>query len=152
MALPAVLLQMVCEAARRQGGSAACSAGYPDLLVTPEQLSRLLGTEKAQRVRARPDSDNIIAWHGAGRWLDRTFDSTSVFRELGYSLDVIDLQAARGDEIIVDLNYPLPGDFARTYDLMLDTGTCEHCFHLGQAAMNLASLVKPQGLIFRSCP
>ena len=34
----------------------------------------------------------------------------------------------------------------------LDTGTCEHCFHIGQAALNLASLVRQDGLIIQAMP
>ena len=152
MATPALVLELIHRAAREQGGGSACSAGYPDLLVTAEQLSILLGADAVQRIPVRDDSANIIAWHQAGRWFDRVFDSASVFREMGYSLDVIDIQAARGDEIIVDLNFPLPPDFGRSYDLVLDPGTCEHCFHIGQAAMNLASLVKPQGYLIQAMP
>ena len=35
---------------------------------------------------------------------------------------------------------------------MLDTGTCEHCFHIGQAAINLASIVGPNGIIIQALP
>jgi len=152
MAVPALLLDLICQAAREQQGGAACSAGYPDLLVTAQDLERLMGPDKVSRVPTRPDSAQIIAWHSAGGWLDRVFDAASVFGELGYTLDVLDVQAARGGEIIVDLNRPLAADFGRSYDLVLDTGTCEHCFHIGQAAMNLASLVKERGMIIQALP
>ena len=152
MAIPIVLLDLICQAARKQGGGAACSAGYPDLLVTAEHLSVLLGAEIAQRVAVREDSERILAWHGMRGVLDRVFDAASVFREIGYSLDVVDIVQARGDEILVDLNRPLPPDFSRSYDLVLDTGTCEHCFHIGQAAINLASMVRTNGIIIQALP
>ena len=152
MAVPAVLLDLICQAARKQGGGSACSAGYPDLLVGADHLAMMLGAEKAARIPVREDSAQILAWHGMGKLLERVFDSASVFRELGYGLDVIDIVKARGDEIIVDLNLPLPPDFGHDYDLVLDTGTCEHCFHIGQAALNLASLVRQDGLIIQAMP
>jgi len=152
MGMPAFLLQVLCRAAQDQNGGAACAAGYPDLLVTGEQLTQALGAERARGIPVRTDSANIIAWHNVGSWLDRIYDTTSVFRTLGYTLDVLDINASRGDEILVDLNVPLPADFGRSYDLVLDTGTCEHCFHIGQAAMNLASLVKAQGIIIQALP
>ena len=152
MAIPAALLDLICQAARKQGGGNACSAGYPDLLVTAEHLTAMLGAEKAQRVVVRDDSERILAWHGMRGVLDRVFDAASVFGELGYRLDVIDIVQARGDETLVDLNRPLPPDFGRSYDLVLDTGTCEHCFNIGQAALNLASLVRRDGLIIQALP
>jgi hypothetical protein len=152
MALPAIMLDYVCRAAQELGGGSACSAGYPDLLVRKEHLVALLGAERAARVSMRPDSGEILDWHGMAGRLDGVFDARDTFRELGLSLDVVDLVAARGDEIIVDLNFPLPGGFVRRYDLVVDTGTCEHCFHIGQAAMNLARLVKKGGYIVQALP
>lgn len=152
MALPAVMLDMVCQAAKEQGGGAACSAGYPDLLVSPQQLDDLLGAGASSEIPVRADSARILAWHGVTKLFDRVYDTVAVFRKLGYSLDVIDIHAARGNEIILDLNHPLPADFATRYDLVLDTGTCEHCFNIGQAAINLASLVKRGGIIIQAMP
>lgn len=47
MAIPALLLDLICQAARKQGGGAAGLAGFPDLLVSADQLSRLLGANMA---------------------------------------------------------------------------------------------------------
>lgn len=152
MALPAIMLDYVCRAAEELGGGSACSAGYPDLLVKKEHFVALLGAERAARVSTRGDSQQILAWHGMKGQFDAVYDARETFRELGFSLDVVDLVAARGDEIIVDLNVPLPADFTRRYELVVDTGTCEHCFHIGQAAMNLAALVKKGGYIVQALP
>jgi hypothetical protein len=152
MAVPATLLEIICRAAGEQRGGHACSAGYPDMLVTREQLQLLLGAEKAAAIPMRPDSANIIQWHVADGWLKEVPDASAIFQTLGYSLDVLDISRARGDEIVVDLNYPLPAGFDRKYDLVLDTGTCEHCFHIGQAALNLAQLVRQDGLIIQAVP
>ncbi len=146
------MLDMVCQAAKEQGGGAACSAGYPDLLVSPRHLDDLLGAGASGEIPVRADSERILAWHGVTKLFDRVYDTVAVFHKLGYSLDVIDIHAARGNEIILDLNHPLPADFSRTYDLVLDTGTCEHCFNIGQAAINLASLVKTKGIIVQAMP
>src|SRR5258706_9066008 len=117
MALPAIMLDYVCRAAQELGGGSACAAGYPDLLVKKEHLVALLGAERAARVSTRADSQQILAWHGMKREFDAVYDARDTFRELGFSLDVLDLVAARGDEIIADLNVPLPGDFSRRYEL-----------------------------------
>ena len=152
MAVPALLFHLLCQAAAQQKGGSACSAGYPDLLVPRKQLVDLLGESAAARIAVRADSASIARWHGVSSWLQQIFDAPSVFAELGYSLDVLDVQMVRGGEILVDLNQPLPVDFNRSYDLVLDPGTCEHCFHIGQAALNLASLVRQDGFIIQAMP
>ena len=152
MALPAIMLDYVCRAAKELRGGAACSAGYPDLLVRRQDLVALLGAERAERVPVRPDSAEILAWHGVRQQFEHVFDARVTFAQLGFSLDVLDIVQARGDEIIVDLNHPLPAEFRNRYDLVLDTGTCEHCFHIGQAAMNLAQLVRKGGYIVQAMP
>jgi hypothetical protein len=151
MALPAILLDYVCRAAEQLGGGNACSAGYPDLLVSSGQLAALLG-ERAAKISVRPDSNAILKWHGMTDSFTAVYDARETFAQLGMSLDVIDIAAARGDEIIIDLNFPIPPSFGKRFDLVLDTGTCEHCFHIGQAAMNLASLVKKGGYIIQAMP
>lgn len=152
MAVPPMMFDLLCRVAREQGGGRACAAGYPDLLVSETQLKTMLGEERSLRVPVREDSKKIAAWHGVGRVLDKIFESRIVFRELGYQLDVIDINPARGDEIILDLNVPLPPDLERSYDLVLDTGTCEHCFNIGNAALNLASLVNKGGYLIQAMP
>lgn len=146
------MLEMVVQCAREQLGGSACAAGYPDLLVRPEQLRRLLGDEAAARIRRRDDSAAILEWHNLANWTDQVFDTRQVFQELGYSLEVVDIQAARGGELIVDLNQPLPDSLVAKFDLVVDTGTCEHCFNIAQAAINLASMVCAEGTIIQALP
>jgi hypothetical protein len=146
------MLQMVVQTAREQLGGKACAAGYPDLLVRPEQLRRLMGDEAAARIGRRDDSAAILDWHKLTDWTDQVFDTRQVFQELGYSLDVVDIQAARGGELIVDLNQPLPDSLVARFDLVVDTGTCEHCFNIAQAAINLASMLCAQGIIIQALP
>jgi len=152
MGIPALILEMICKVAAEQRGGLACSAGYPDLLVTRRQLEACVGAQAAARIPVRPDSAKICAWHGVGDFIDGIFDSVSLFKELGYELDVIDIQKARGDEILLDLNFPITADLHETYDLVVDSGTCEHCFNIGQAAMNLASLVRKDGVLIQGMP
>jgi hypothetical protein len=147
-----MMLDMIRQAATEQTGGALLSAGYPDMLVQPAHLEAILGKERAARVPMRPDSAAILGWHGLQGWMPAVPDSAAVMRELGYTLDVIDIHASRGDELIVDLNLPLPHGMDRRYDIVLDTGTCEHCFNIGQAAANLASLVRQGGFLVQALP
>lgn len=152
MGVDLIFFEMIRRAASETRGGIACSAGYPDMLVPEAVMSNALGADVVRRMPTREDSGGIIAWHGVGTMMNRVHDSRSVFAALGYELDVIDIHPVRGGETIIDLNYPLPADFSRTYDLVLDTGTCEHCFNIGQAALNLASLVKQGGFIIQGLP
>lgn len=80
---------------------------------------------------------------------DLPSDAHEVFKGLGYELDVIDIYRHSGCERIFDLNTPC--DLGQ-YDLVLDHGTLEHCFNIGQAAFNLASAVKLNGFIVQHLP
>ncbi len=152
MGIPVVILEMICKVAAEQRGGLACSAGYPDILVTQQQLEACVGAQAAARIPARPDSAEICAWFGVSDRIDRVVDSVSLFKELGYELDVIDLHTVRGNEILLDLNLPVTADLHETYDLVVDPGTCEHCFNIGQAAMNLAAMVREGGTLIQTMP
>jgi hypothetical protein len=67
MAVPPMLFDIICRAARGQGGGRACAAGYPDLLVPPQQMSVLPGAGRAARIAVREDSHKIAAWHRVDR-------------------------------------------------------------------------------------
>ena len=80
-------------------------------------------------------------------------DPEKAFSSLGYDhIDVIDIIKHNGCEILVDLNYPMAGGPPAVYDLVLDHGTCEHVFNIGQAAITLASHVKLGGRIIQHLP
>jgi hypothetical protein len=152
MGVDLIFFDMMCQTARETSGGSACSAGYPDMLVREAVLAKALGADVVRKLPTRRDSSGIISWHGVNKMMDKIYDSHSVFAALGYELDVIDSHPVRGGEIILDLNHPLPAGFSRTYDLVLDTGTIEHCFNIGQSAVNLATLVKQGGFIVQGLP
>jgi hypothetical protein len=152
MAVDPFFFDLICRAARETGGGTMCAAGYPDMLVGEAMIAQALGAEVMKTIPVHADSEKMRAWHGVGNLLPRILDSGAILSALGYRLTVIDVQRVRGDETVIDLNLPLPPDFSDTYDLVLDTGTCEHCFNIGQAALNLASLVKQNGLIIQGLP
>jgi hypothetical protein len=128
-----------------KGSGKALSAGYPDVLVPTKFVKQITGKD----IPARPDSQEIINWHRLT--IEDIPCSISLFKELGYSLEVIDIHASRGVEKVVDLNQPV--DYWQgLYDLVIDPGTIEHCFNVAQAAMNLASMVKVGGYIIHSLP
>lgn len=97
--------------------------GYPDLLVTKDDLKKA-GVKEFVKA---PDSEKIARWHN---WPGDLYESTSVFKQLGFAPTYVDIHASRGIETILDLNtvVSLP-----EYDILLDPGTLEHCFNVGNA-------------------
>lgn len=108
--------------------------GYPDLLVDPAEIQ---GT-----YTEREDADKIRRWH---HWSGPVYDTEQVLRgELGLlEIEFADVVAHRGPERIVDLNRHV--EWGRTYDVVLDGGTAEHCFNIGQVFDNIHRAVRPGG-------
>jgi hypothetical protein len=134
---------MLDAIAKLKGSGRALAAGYPDVLVPTKFVKQITGFD----VPARPDGAEIIKWHRLT--IEDVPCSVALFKALGYELDVIDIYASRGVERVVDLNHP--HDLGK-YDLVIDPGTIEHCFNIGQAAFNLAGAVKKGGYIIHSLP
>lgn len=125
---------------------------YPDLLVSRELLVRLFGLPLVEQLPARSDFENIWTWHGLPGHKQPIFDTIALFNHLGFEVEVIDIAAARGNERIVDLNEPLPSDLVARFDLVVDTGTCEHCFNVGQAFRNACEAVAENGYLVHAAP
>lgn len=132
---------------RLRAGQAIASMGYPDIVLSEEQIETLL---QGREVKFREDSDKICKRHG--RKPHPVPDSESLFELYGASLDVYDITDERGCEIVLDLNYPFPANSCEQYDYVLDVGTLEHCFNIAQALVNMASLLKIGGVIFHENP
>lgn len=130
-------------------GGRLLAAGYPDVIILAADLERSLGRSDFSpdpfSDAIVPNARNIV--HLAG--LDCARDAREVLAAAGYSLDVVDVHADRGCERVVDLNYPIA---LGEYDVVLDHGTLEHCFNVGQAALNLAGAVAEGGIIVHSLP
>jgi hypothetical protein len=129
-----------------------CCLGYPDVLVSQEQAKQALGDEIAARLTYRPDSDQILAWHGLQSKLDRVIDAQSLFAAMGMRFTAIDLVASRGNERIVDLNCALAPDLMEAFDVVLDAGTMEHCFNIGQTMRNIVDMAKVGGFVVHLNP
>lgn len=136
MALPAHSLKLIAPYLK---GAKVLSLGYPDILAKPEEIQRIFGY-----MPTRFSDQNT--WHGVAHPLP---DTLELFEKVGATLTVVDFTPERGMERIADLNYP--HDLGK-FDLVIDPGTLEHCFHIGQALMNAANAVKAGGKIFHLSP
>lgn len=145
MALTALITEMLGPALKP--GNRVASMGYPDMIAPIPVFERILG-EKFADLEYRPDSEKICRWHGLEQ--HKIPDAHSFFRLMGAKLDVYDIVEARGGEILCDLNHPMRE--REIYDFVLDVGTIEHCFNIGQAALNMAGMLKQGGTIYHSNP
>lgn len=118
------------------------SMGYPDIIAPLPPIDGLA---------YRTDSPAICKRHGLA---ERPIpDAHSFFASQGCRLDVYDVVMERGCEIICDLNGPIdPILRAFNYDVVLDVGTLEHCYNIGQALINMAGMVKHGGYILHENP
>ena len=120
-------------------GAKVLSLSYPDILIRHEEIEKRFGFKVEgltnQNIRHRVKFE-----------LPETFE---VFEKLGASFECVDITKVTGREKIVDLNYPV--DLGK-YDIVIDPGTLEHCFNIGQAMMNCAQAVKSGGRVFHISP
>jgi len=84
--------------------------------------------------------------------LTEIIETSDFFNKLGCKADYFDFEKIRGDEIIADLNVPISSEYHGNYDLVVDTGTLEHCFNVGIAFENMCRLAKVGGLIVSAAP
>jgi len=116
------------------------SLGYQDIVATAEEIARLFGVRTGK-------TTSHGAWHGKGFALPET---RSFFSAIGCEYVCVDIAAIRGGEEIRDLNAPQLWE--DQFDLVIDGGTLEHCFNVGQAFVNAASAVMSGGHIFHWNP
>jgi len=129
--------------------------GYPDIIALPKEIEKILGA-RIYKLKYRDDSAEIQKWH---RVEHKIPDAHSFFELQGVTLDVFDVAQHRGGEIVCDLNYQLGYGLTGSsvgplgyYDFVLDIGTLEHCFNIGQAAINMVWLLKQGGIILHENP
>lgn len=156
MAIEALYLQLLVQAIRksrdRVAAPSALLLAYPDLVVPRAALARLIGEEVVQRLPQRSDMQTAWEAHGVRGVDDPMYDTLGLFTEMGVRAEVIDVASHRGVERIADLNQPLPADLRRRFDLVVDTGTCEHCFNVGQAFVNACEALAAGGVLVHAAP
>jgi hypothetical protein len=146
-------------AARRTDGQRTklLSLGYPDLLIDSGTL-----LQAGCKLDTVPDSSGIAAWTG------EIYDTKLALESVGIDLTAIDIRPSRGCETVVDLNSEYVAGVHRfcsengpyfeksalygAFDIILDPGTLEHCFNIGQAFLNVAAMIAPGGTIIHTNP
>ena len=156
MAIEAIYLQLLHQAIGRLRARGprprALLLAYPDLLVPRAALARIVGEAVLEKLPTRDDARAVWAYHGLAGVEDPLYETIAFFNALGVEAHAIDVARVRGGETLVDLNAPLPRELARRHDLVVDTGTCEHCFNVGQAFMNACEALAEGGILVHAAP
>ena len=158
MAIDALYLQYLRDAVARrraEGGGQRLRGlllAYPDMLVPRAALAKILAEEALEGVPPRGDAAGAWEYHGLGGVADPMFESLALLERIGVDSVVVDAAKLRGMERVVDLNFPLPADLARAFDLVVDTGTCEHCFNVAQAFVNSCEALAAGGILVHAAP
>jgi hypothetical protein len=159
MAIDTLFLALVVrtvETLRRQDSQkrrlSAFLISYPDLLVPKAGLEAMFGAPFVAKLKPREDDAEIKRWHGLSHWPDPIYDSASLFDAMEVDITVTDVAVLRGMETIVDLNEPLPDTLKARFDLVVDTGTCEHCFNVGTAFRNICEATARGGYLIHAAP
>jgi hypothetical protein len=126
--------------------------GYPDLIASKREILEIFPGVPEEAFMNRADSMTIAKRHGVQSVYKEILDSERVLRAIGLDTDYVDISPSRGIEVPLDLNEPLPAGFVARYDLVIDTGTLEHCFNVGQAFKNVAQAVAVNGVICQASP
>lgn len=124
--------------------------GYPDLLVEERYLTSIYGEAFVKTIPEDKYSEDIRVWHKSS--LPKIYDAIFLLNHHGFDVTIFDPVIHRGIETSVDLNEPIDEKFYNQYDLVIDTGTLEHCFNVGQAFKNVCKTVKVGGVFMTAAP
>ncbi len=130
---------------------AAC-LGYPDLIVTEESLRSLFGEQAVSMWPKSKWTEEIVAWHGIPRDFGAIYDSQTLFDKYGVNARFFDVKAHRDCEEPLDLNQEISHDLKQAFDLLIDTGTLEHCFNVGIAFRNMCEMTSHKGIVISAAP
>jgi hypothetical protein len=133
----------LAELARAVPPARVLGLAYPDVMDDRSQLCAVFGEAIRERLVSRTDARQALARHGLPD--ADVIETGSLFAALGLELECIDVQEGPGIDRVADLNEPLPADLVGRYGMVIDPGTIEHCFNIGQAMMNAARAVAVGG-------
>ncbi|MEM1185155.1 MAG: hypothetical protein AAGI53_09160 [Planctomycetota bacterium] len=149
------LIERAVDRARSQGTErpVVLFLGYPDILGTPENFDRALGPERASRLEPRPNADATVTKTRAERRGAKFIPSIeSLAAILGFEVRCSDFARHEGSEVILDLNdAPDPAN-ENTFDIIVDPGTCEHIFHIGNALTVIERFIRVGGSVIHLTP
>lgn len=150
MALHAYTLRLVKQALASRERAFACRRraamfSCHDVVASVGDVTEILG-DRVRGLPYREDSEQILKWHKAKDVTPGVFDTWSLFKALGWSLTCYDTYAARGGEVIKDLNYPFSPESHGEYDFLFD-GVLGQVYNAGQCMRSAMELLAVGGYL-----
>jgi hypothetical protein len=127
-------------------GGSLLTFGRNGIDASERDITRILREEGITPASCDTQTDSLTQFGS-------TIDQESVFKLMGFS-EVISLDALPDEQptLLHNLNEPLPSEHWNRYDLVLDSGTSEHCFDVKTVFSNAAQAVKVGGFICHILP
>lgn len=129
------------EAAARPFRGTVGTLGKQRVFATNKQLRRAFHRAEASPQKPLPHDDAIV-------------DDQTLLEAMGFDLvESLDYSDYEGATHVIDLNQPtIPEALCGRYDVLLDSGTIEHVFHIPNVLANIYGLVKVGGRIIFIAP
>ena len=138
---------------RQDNNKKIVSIGYPDLIVKNIDLNKHISSVNQSFIENRPEA---MKWHGLNSDLYSYFSIQKLFEKDSWKFDYLDIKQGTGTDsdgfIEIDLNESIPNHLYSSYDLLIDSGTAEHCFNIGKVFENYFHLLKPGGFLLQYMP
>lgn len=148
----------VCDALSQENLSKirVLSVGYPDLVLTQKSFIRYSDCLPLKQSVAS-QQEPVMEWH---RLKSSKFKALSLKKLLQSMYNVefkyIDIEEGTGlsedvcDFLRIDLNLPFTID--EQFDLIIDSGTAEHCFNIGNVFSGYHKLLSNTGYLYQWSP
>ena len=128
--------------------------GRQCIYATVDDIKKLLA-EEGLRPHTIPKDQalqtNIPAWQGTPN-AKNTNDQVFFAMLTGQPVTTIDVSDYENAELIWDLNFPIPDHLVHMFNTVIDSGSLEHVFHIGQALINMNRLTAAGGRIIHITP
>jgi|TARA_Y100000296_G_scaffold87273_1_gene131705 hypothetical protein len=128
--------------------------GYPDLMCSEDLLEKEVGLDNLElKFKVEyPDIHSKLRKKLIEEGTKNLYTTESFFKKFNLTIDVFDIFSHTGKEKILDLNEPLPLKYKNKYKGVVDVGTLEHCFNVGQAFKNMCDMLEVGGIVFTAAP
>ena len=128
------------------------SVGYPDLIIRKDHINLIPSVELT---RSLIKNEKPLRWHNLDPSIYAALSIEDFCERSEIQFEYLDINPGTGTQNCfqhVDLNMHIPDHLYCKYDLLIDSGTAEHCFNIGQVFENYFQMLKPGGVLIQYIP
>ena len=128
------------------------SIGYPDILVKKPDTDSDFPISLLKYLSC---NEKALDWHNLSSSMYTFFSVEDYLKDKCWAFDYLDIKAGTGKArnfLPVDLNESIPENLYCAYDILIDSGTAEHCFNIGKVFENYFHMLKPGGILLQYIP